>query len=111
MRQLHAPVIVRIAFLAPRLAVLLPASALTQDAEITTSCACTGFRDPDTSVLVALPVRALVSYAGEHRLRLYRVLHNRSHLVLYETSLAVGWARLISQARLIVECCNGGRCR
>jgi murein DD-endopeptidase MepM/ murein hydrolase activator NlpD len=61
MRQLHAPVIVRIAFLAPRLAVLLPASALTQDAEITTSCACTGFRDPDTSVLVALPVRALVN--------------------------------------------------
>jgi SAM-dependent methyltransferase len=47
-----------------------------------------------------LDVRALVGHAARHRLRYYRVLHGRSHLVVYESRPASGPARLLSLTRL-----------
>lgn len=47
-----------------------------------------------------LPVDALLAHAAEHILRSYRVLHGRSHLVIYESRPARGAARLLSRRRL-----------
>ncbi len=47
-----------------------------------------------------LPVKELLSYVATRRLRFYRVLHDRSHLVLYEPGLASGAGRLLSRSRL-----------
>lgn len=47
-----------------------------------------------------LPIRALLRHAARRRLRSYRILHGRSHLVFYDSVLASGSARLISGARL-----------
>ncbi len=47
-----------------------------------------------------LPVQDLLAHAARNRLRFYRVLHGRSHLVLYESREAAGPARLVSRARL-----------
>jgi SAM-dependent methyltransferase len=54
-----------------------------------------------------LPVDALVAHAARHRLRSYRILHGRSHLVVYESRPASGAARLASRARVALR----GRCR
>jgi SAM-dependent methyltransferase len=45
-----------------------------------------------------LPIRALLDHCARHRLRAYRFLHGRSHLVLYEPG-ATG-SRLINRARI-----------
>ncbi|MGI8505746.1 MAG: class I SAM-dependent methyltransferase [Solirubrobacteraceae bacterium] len=47
-----------------------------------------------------LPIRGLLRHAARRRLRSYRVLHGRSHLVFYDSVLASGSALLISGARL-----------
>jgi SAM-dependent methyltransferase len=49
-----------------------------------------------------LPIRALLGHVAEQRLRFYRLLHRRSHLVLYEPGPASWWERVLSRARLIV---------
>jgi SAM-dependent methyltransferase len=48
-----------------------------------------------------LPIRSLVAHAARQRLLLYRVLHGRSHLVLYEPEAAATAARLINRGRVI----------
>jgi SAM-dependent methyltransferase len=48
-----------------------------------------------------LPVKDLVAHAAAHRLRHYRVVHKRSHLVLYEPTPASGPARVLNRARTI----------
>jgi SAM-dependent methyltransferase len=47
-----------------------------------------------------LPVKALVAHAGRHRLRAYRVLHGRSHLVLYESTSASAAGGAINRLRI-----------
>jgi SAM-dependent methyltransferase len=47
-----------------------------------------------------LDVRALVAHAGRRRLRCYRVLHGRSHLVLYDPRPATGAARIAAVGRI-----------
>jgi SAM-dependent methyltransferase len=47
-----------------------------------------------------LDVNGLVEHAGRHRLRFYRVLHGRSHLVLYDTRPATLGSRVRSRARI-----------
>jgi SAM-dependent methyltransferase len=47
-----------------------------------------------------LPVKKLLSHVATRRLRFYRLLHDRSHLVLYEPGLASGAGRLLSRSRL-----------
>lgn len=47
-----------------------------------------------------LPVAALVRHAASHRLRYYRVLHGRSHLVLYDSEAATLPVRLLSRSRV-----------
>ena len=47
-----------------------------------------------------LPVKALLRYLTNRRLRFYRVLHGRSHLVLYEPGPASGAGRLLSRSRI-----------
>jgi SAM-dependent methyltransferase len=47
-----------------------------------------------------LDIRGLVGHAARHRLRHYRVMHRRSHLVLYDTRPSSGLARVASLARL-----------
>ena len=57
--------------------------------------------DPDeTSLHRPLPVSALIKRASRHRLRLYRVYHERSHLVLYGSDEARGAQRAASLMRL-----------
>jgi SAM-dependent methyltransferase len=48
-----------------------------------------------------LDVSPLVAHAARRRLQLYRVLHGRSHLVIYDTRPATGAARLASPARVL----------
>jgi SAM-dependent methyltransferase len=48
-----------------------------------------------------LPIKDLLAHAASRRLRFYRVLHGRSHLVIYESEAASGAARLLSQGRLV----------
>jgi SAM-dependent methyltransferase len=48
-----------------------------------------------------LPIRSLVAHAARQRLLLYRVLHGRSHLVLYEPEAAATAARLINRGRVL----------
>jgi SAM-dependent methyltransferase len=47
-----------------------------------------------------LPIDRLLAHAARHRLRSYRVLHRRSHLVLYESRIASPAARALSRVRL-----------
>jgi SAM-dependent methyltransferase len=47
-----------------------------------------------------LPISGLIAHVARHRLRFYRVLHGRSHLVLYESARAGTAARLLNRARL-----------
>jgi SAM-dependent methyltransferase len=47
-----------------------------------------------------LPISALLGHVATHRLHFYRVLHGRSHVVLYESATAPMPVRLLSQARL-----------
>jgi len=44
----------------------------------------------DSELHHALPVSALVERAAGHELECYRVLHRRSHLVLYRSRLPTG---------------------
>ena len=49
-----------------------------------------------------LPVRALVGHAAAHRLHYYRVLHRRSHLVIYEPGAAASArTRVINRGRVL----------
>lgn len=54
----------------------------------------------ETGLHHELPVRDLVQHAARHRLLRYRVMHGRSHLVLYASEPAGGLARLRSRAAL-----------
>jgi SAM-dependent methyltransferase len=56
-----------------------------------------------------LPIRALLRHVAGHRLRSYRVLHGRSHLVVYESVPASGGARLLGVARLAAGWARRGR--
>jgi SAM-dependent methyltransferase len=47
-----------------------------------------------------LPIRDLLRYVGDHKLRHYALLHGRSHLVLYEPAPAGLPARLLHRARM-----------
>jgi SAM-dependent methyltransferase len=47
-----------------------------------------------------LPIDWLLRHAAEHRLRYYRVLHGRSHLVMYDSELASRPVRLLNRVRL-----------
>jgi SAM-dependent methyltransferase len=49
-----------------------------------------------------LPIRALLAHAARHRLRCYRLLHGRSHLVLYESRLGTPTARLLNRTRIAI---------
>lgn len=55
----------------------------------------------DQELHYELPIDALLAYAARHRLCCYRVLHGRSHLVLYDSRPATGVMRLVSWARLL----------
>jgi len=58
--------------------------------------------DPgDTDLHHDLPVKALVAHAARRRLRVYRVLHGRSHLVLYDPRRAGKPARIVNHARVL----------
>lgn len=50
-----------------------------------------------------LPIRSLLAHAARHRLRFYRVLHGRSHLVLYESLPATARQHLWNRARIQAE--------
>jgi len=57
--------------------------------------------EPDDQALHHdLPISALLAHVAQHRLRFYRLLHGRSHLVLYEAGRASRWERALSRARL-----------
>jgi SAM-dependent methyltransferase len=47
-----------------------------------------------------LPIRELLRYVADHRLRHYALLHRRSHLVVYEPQRASLPARLLHRARM-----------
>jgi ubiquinone/menaquinone biosynthesis C-methylase UbiE len=47
-----------------------------------------------------LPIPALLAHVAKHPLRWYRVLHGRSHLVVYESRSATVLERLVSRWRL-----------
>lgn len=47
-----------------------------------------------------LPISALLEHVAERRLRRYRLLHRRSHLVLYEPDTAASAERLTNHGRL-----------
>lgn len=49
-----------------------------------------------------LPVDALVRHAAARRLHFYRVLHRRSHLVIYEPRDATRFELLLNRGRLLV---------
>lgn len=54
----------------------------------------------DTTLHHDLPVAALVRHAARQRLHAYRVLHRRSHVVLYETGAATRAARTRNAGRV-----------
>jgi SAM-dependent methyltransferase len=54
----------------------------------------------DTELHHDLPIGALLAHVARHRLRSYRRLHGRSHLVLYETAGARADTRALSRARI-----------
>lgn len=54
-----------------------------------------------------LPIGALLRHCADHRLGSYRVLHGRSHLVIYESLPASGPARLVNRGRLIAGRARG----
>jgi SAM-dependent methyltransferase len=56
-----------------------------------------------------LPIDALLRYAADRRLRGYRLLHGRSHLVIYEPHRAPAAARLLARARIEVRRRRPGR--
>jgi SAM-dependent methyltransferase len=47
-----------------------------------------------------LPIGSLLGYVSGHRMRGYRVLHGRSHLVIYESGPATMPQRLMSHSRI-----------
>jgi SAM-dependent methyltransferase len=47
-----------------------------------------------------LPISALLAHVAKRRLRFYRLLHGRSHLVLYEPGRGSWWDRAVSRTRL-----------
>ena len=47
-----------------------------------------------------LPIDSLLDYAARHRIRCYRVLHGRSHLVIYESAPTTAPWRILSRATL-----------
>jgi SAM-dependent methyltransferase len=55
----------------------------------------------ETELHHELPVRELLAHAARRRLITYRVLHGRSHLVLYDAEAARGLARMRSRVKLI----------
>src|SRR5579872_6442636 len=58
--------------------------------------------DPDDQDLHhELPIRALLDHVARQRLRTYRVLHGRSHLVLYEPSATPPLGRAVNRGRLL----------
>ena len=62
------------------------------------------FLDPEpgeTGLHHELPVDRLLAHAAERRLLRYRVLHGRSHLVLYGSEPARGLARVRARAKLM----------
>jgi hypothetical protein len=48
-----------------------------------------------------LPIDELLRHAAAHKLQDYRVLHGRSHLVLYESEPASAPARALNRARVM----------
>lgn len=54
----------------------------------------------DTELHHDLPIDALLAHVARHRLRGYRRLHGRSHLVLYEPAGARAGTRALSRARI-----------
>jgi SAM-dependent methyltransferase len=56
--------------------------------------------EDDPPLHYELPIRALLRHVSRHRLRFYRVLHGRSHLVIYEAARASGISRMRSSAML-----------
>lgn len=56
-----------------------------------------------------LPVRSLLRYAASRRLRYYRRLHGRSHLVLFASGPVAGVGRLASALRLVSGRLRSGR--
>jgi hypothetical protein len=50
-----------------------------------------------------LPISALLAHAARRRLQCYRLLHGRSHLVLYEPHLQPPVARLMNRTRIATE--------
>jgi SAM-dependent methyltransferase len=59
--------------------------------------------EPDDQELHhSLPIEDLVAHAARQRLRFYRVLHGRSHLLLYESGAGSAATRMLSRARVVV---------
>ncbi len=59
-----------------------------------------GGAEPDQPLHHRLPIGALLRHAARHRLRSYRVLHGRSHLVVYESAGASAPDRWLNVAVL-----------
>jgi SAM-dependent methyltransferase len=55
----------------------------------------------DPALHYELPIDALLAHAARHRVRAYRLLYGRSHLVLYEAAPASAAWRLASRGRLL----------
>jgi SAM-dependent methyltransferase len=49
-----------------------------------------------------LPISALLAHVAKQRLRFYRLLHGRSHLVLYEPGPRSRWERALNRTRLTI---------
>jgi SAM-dependent methyltransferase len=54
----------------------------------------------DQELHYELPIDSLLAYVSRHRVHCYRVLHQRSHLVMYESAPATAAWRLLSRARI-----------
>lgn len=54
----------------------------------------------DQELHYELPIDSLLDHAAQHRVRCYRVLHRRSHLVIYESAPASAPWRLLSRSRI-----------
>jgi hypothetical protein len=64
---------------------------------------CVNFLEPeagDQDLHHELPIRDLLRYVADHKLRHYALLHRRSHLVLYEPERAGPLARVLHRARM-----------
>jgi SAM-dependent methyltransferase len=64
---------------------------------------CVNFLEPepgDQDLHHELPIRDLLRYVADHKLRHYALLHRRSHLVLYESERAGPLARVLHRARM-----------